>query len=157
MSRSRGLLIRVVPTLVIGLVLFTGSAASASASSRADAIARGFGGEAAGQSDFSVDGRWLAGGVMVITAGLALGLGLWQLRKWCRRRRSRPAGVEAAIARTLGLSRRERRVLRRAAAELGVTHGATFLICPSLLRQARSRLGPKEAPTLALLLDRLAA
>lgn len=149
-------LIAVAALLLAGSLSHAAPAAGGKAS-RADAIARGFGGDqTGGGAEFLIDGRWLAGGVMLATAGVAVGIALWQLRKWHRRRKTSVAGVEAAIGRTLRLGRRERLVLRHAAAELGVEHPTALLLCPSVLRDAKLRLGPRDALSLNLILDRLA-
>ena len=124
------------------------------AASKADAVSAGFGGD--GQAS-PVDGRLLAGGVMVLAAALAAALVAVKVRRWQRSRSSSPAGVGRDLRRHLRLTRRQFRCLRVAADELGVTHPATLLLCPSLLRGVRRRLPPEWGTDADLILRRLGA
>ena len=127
--------------------------------SRASAISAGFGGATSADtaSPPLLDGRLLAGGVILVTLAVAAGLGAVKLRRWRADRRASAGGVARDLSRHMRLSRAQRRCLRAAAAEVHVRHPATLLLCPSLLRQAKGRLGPEFGTDAEMILRRLAA
>ena len=126
----------------------------ATTASKAEALSAGFGGSS---QDAPLDGRWLAGGVMVLAATVALALVAIKVRRWRRARRTSMAGVGRDLRRHLRLTRRQARCLRLAAEELKVRQPATLLLCPSLLRSVRRRLPPEFGTDADLILRRLAA
>src|SRR5690606_11556918 len=105
------------------------------AGARAQEVARGFGGEAGGFGD--IDGRWLSALVMIATAGVVLAVARDRFRRWRAARAAGSARVLRDLSRHLGLTRGQRRRLRRAAGEIAVEHAATLLVCPTLLLKAR--------------------
>ena len=142
---------------LVGASLTCLLAGSARAASTVEDLSAGFGGGGTAGGDPPIDGRWLAGGVMVLAAGIALALVAVKLRRWHRARAASVVGVGKDLRRHLRLTRRQHRCLRLAAEELRLASPATLLLCPSLLRGVRPRL-PREFGTDAdRILRRLAA
>ena len=123
--------------------------------SKAEALSAGF--DRGGSSAAGLDATWLAGGVMVLAAAVAVALVTAKLLRWRKSRRQSVAGVGRDLRRHLRLTRRQARCLRLAADELKLAHPATLLLCPSLLRGVRRRLPPEYGSDADLILRRLAA
>ena len=127
---------------------------AAATATKAEALSAGFGGAA---TEPAFDGRWLAGGVMVLAAAVALILVAVKVRRWRKTRLANPIGVGRDLRRHLRLTRRQGRCLRLAAEELHLANPSTLLLCPSLLRGVRRRLPPEFGTDADLILRRLAA
>jgi hypothetical protein len=98
---------------------------------------------------FARGGRWselIA--VLLALAGCVLLLALvYRVHHAARRREpNHPSRLFRSLSRGLGLSARQRRILRRMAADLGLEHPAVMLLSPQLFREhsaawARARRG----------------
>ncbi len=111
-------------------------------SSRLEALRGGF-----GKSEAPVDaGPWLAGGVMVISGGVAIGLIARKLMRHLKARAQGEAAMDRRLCNGLGLPGGAAKRLRRLAGKVDATSATTLLMCPSLLRrlsqsaQGRDRL-----------------
>ena len=127
--------------------------ASAQTGHTADAIRAGF--NAQGEAGSDLTGPVLAGAVMLAAGGTAIALIVRKVRQTLRRRKSGDAGLEAAVRRTLRLSRGDMVGLRRLAGIASVEHPTTLLLCPSLLRKLRARVKAADQRSIDRLLLRL--
>ena len=106
-----------------------------------------------GAAAVGIEGHVLFGGAL---AGTIVFIAV--LRKMAARRRSlhvRGNELLRDARRTLRLSRRQLRQLTLAARQARVSSPLTLLLCPSLLRQARGRMGHADGRELDALLRRM--